>query len=77
MNNIGVPELFVLFLVAGGFVVLPTWKIFSKAGYPGILSLLILVPLLNVVVWCFLGFSEWPVLKELRVLRQGTLRPLS
>jgi hypothetical protein len=47
----------------------PFWKIFSKAGYPGIMSLAMLVPILNIVMLCFLGFSEWPVLKELTALR--------
>jgi len=46
------------------------WKIFSKAGYPGVLGLTMLVPLLNVIMVLFLAFSEWPVLKELEGLRR-------
>jgi hypothetical protein len=46
------------------------WKIFSKAGYPGVLGLTMLVPLLNVIMVLFLAFSEWPVLKELQGLRR-------
>lgn len=71
LRSIGLPELLVLLIVAG-FLVVPFWKIFSKAGYPGILSLAMLVPILNIVMWYFLGFSEWPVLKELKALRQST-----
>jgi hypothetical protein len=38
VNYFGLPEL--LFLRVGGIVIiLPLWKVFSKAGYPGSLSL--------------------------------------
>jgi uncharacterized membrane protein YhaH (DUF805 family) len=45
-------------------------KLFSKAGYPWALGLLILVPIANIVMLCYLAFADWPVLKELRQLRQ-------
>ena len=38
MRSIGFPELLVI-LIVGGLGIVPAWKIFSKAGYPGILSL--------------------------------------
>ncbi len=50
-----------------------TWiycKIFSKAGYCWALGLLTLVPIVNIVMLCVLGLGDWPVLKELRQLRQ-------
>ena len=71
MRSIGFPELLVI-LIVGGLGIVPAWKIFSKAGYPGVLSLAMLVPILNLVMYCFLAFSEWPVLKELDALRQKT-----
>ena len=71
LRSIGLPELLVL-LIFVAFLVVPFWKIFSKAGYPGILSLTMLVPILNIAMWFFLGFSEWPVLRELHALRQRT-----
>jgi hypothetical protein len=38
VNYFGVPEL--LFLLIGGvIIILPLWKVFSKAGHPGALSL--------------------------------------
>jgi hypothetical protein len=71
LRSIGLPELLIVFTVfAFPFLVLPFWKIFSKAGYPGIMGIAMLVPLLNVVMLFFLGFSDWPVLKELNTLRQ-------
>ena len=47
-------------LLVAAIVVLPFWRICTKAGYSGWLSLLILIPLANVVFVYFLGFSEWP-----------------
>jgi len=68
LRSSGLPELLVLIVVA--FLIVPFWKIFSKAGYPGIIGVLMLVPFLNLVLLFFLGFSDWPVLKELNALRQ-------
>jgi len=42
---------------------LPFWKICSKAGFPGWISLAILVPLLNIGLLFFLAFAEWPALR--------------
>jgi hypothetical protein len=39
------------------------WKIFSKAGYSGALSLLMIVPLVNLIVFIWFAFAQWPVLK--------------
>jgi hypothetical protein len=45
-------------------------KIFSKAGYCWAWGLLLLVPVANVIMAFVLAFGDWPVLKELRVLKQ-------
>lgn len=54
--------------VAGPFivavVVVPFWRIFAKAGFHGALSLLMLVPFVNVIMIFVLAFSEWPALKS-------------
>jgi uncharacterized membrane protein YhaH (DUF805 family) len=42
-------------------IVVPIWKICTKAGYSGWWSLLMLVPLANLGLLYFLGFSEWPL----------------
>ena len=42
-------------------LILPYWKIFAKAGFSGWLSLLMIVPLLNLVVLYYVAFSEWNV----------------
>lgn len=50
-------------LVAAVLAVIPAWKIVSKAGYNGAWSLLIFVPLVNLIMMYVFAFSEWPVEK--------------
>ena len=45
-------------------------KVFSKAGYCWALGLLILVPIANIVMAFYLAFADWPVLRELRQIKQ-------
>lgn len=47
-------------LVVGIIVVIPAWRICQRAGYPGWMGLLILVPLVNLFLLYFLAFSQWP-----------------
>ena len=44
--------------------------IFSKAGYCWALGLLMLVPIANIIMPLVLAFGDWPVRKELRLLKQ-------
>ena len=64
---------FVLVIVA--FTVFVYWKIVSKTGYHGALSLLMLVPIANLILLIVLAFSEWPIQKELKQLRAQLNRP--
>ena len=58
------------FYVMIAAVWLAAWvQIFSKAGYSGWLSLLTLVPVVNVIVLLWFAFSTWPVLERRRVPR--------
>ena len=45
------------------------WRIFSKAGYSGVLGLLMFVPIANIIVLLMLAFGTWPIEKEVRRLR--------
>ncbi len=54
-----------IMLAVVAFAVLVWWKIFSKAGYPGALGLLMLVPLVNLGMMAFLAFARWPIQEEL------------
>ncbi|KKL84533.1 hypothetical protein LCGC14_1963780 [marine sediment metagenome] len=60
----------VVFVVSAAIGLIIWCKLFSKAGYHWALGLLILVPIANIVVPFYLAFADWPVLKELRKLRQ-------
>ena len=40
-------------------VVIPFWKIFEKAGFAPALSLVMFVPVVNLVALYMLAFSEW------------------
>ncbi len=50
-------------LLISAIVALPFWRICTKAGYSGWLSLLVVIPVANVIFFYFLGFSEWPSLR--------------
>ncbi len=45
-------------------------KIFSRAGYCWALGLLMLVPIANIIMPFVLAFGDWPIQKELRLLKQ-------
>jgi energy-converting hydrogenase Eha subunit B len=47
------------------------WRIASKAGYNGALSLLMLVPLANIAIILMFAFGEWPIEAQLRAARGG------
>jgi hypothetical protein len=42
-------------------IVVPCWRIVGKAGYSGALSLLVLVPLVNIILLWVFAFSKWPI----------------
>lgn len=68
--GIGSYELLVILfaLVAGvlgtALTVISFWKICSKAGFPGPLSLLMIVPIANIILPLYIAFSDWPSLKQ-------------
>ncbi len=53
------------------FYIFLWWRILNKAGYPGPLSLLMIVPFGKIIITLVLAFSEWPQERELRLLRIG------
>ncbi len=50
-------------LLFSAIVVVPFWRICTKAGYSGWLSFLAVIPVANVFLVYFLGFSDWPSLR--------------
>ena len=45
-------------------------RIFSKAGYSWAFGLLMLLPMSEAIIPLILAFMDWPVCKELRLLKQ-------
>jgi MFS family permease len=81
-NPHDVAPLFILTFVA--FVILialiaaiiKTWiycMVFHKAGYGWAWGLLILVPIANIIIPFVLALGDWPVRKELRLLKQQSM----
>lgn len=53
-------------LLGGLLTVIPFWKICAKAGFPGPLALLMLVPIANFVLPFYIAFADWPALRQVR-----------
>ncbi|MGB7293805.1 MAG: hypothetical protein WBD99_16680 [Thermodesulfobacteriota bacterium] len=53
-----------MMLIFAVLIVIPFWFIFGKAGYSKWLSLLMVVPVVNIFTLYFLAFSAWPRLKK-------------
>jgi hypothetical protein len=49
----------VFILVILPVIILPYWKIFQKAGFTPALSILMLVPLVNLILLYYVAFSDW------------------
>jgi ABC-type maltose transport system permease subunit len=69
MQDVGRPEMLIIFLifvvVAIVLMLIPYWKIFGKAGFSPALSLLMLVPVVNIAMLYYLAFAEWPSLRQI------------
>ena len=61
-NGIGFAEIVMLGLAL--LVVVGWWKILSRVGYPGFLSLLLFVPIVNIVVFLLFAYLPWPIEDE-------------
>ncbi|HXO64667.1 MAG: hypothetical protein WAK94_17700 [Steroidobacteraceae bacterium] len=51
-------------LIAAVVGIIPFWRICNRVGHSPWLSLLMAVPLVNVIFIYFLAFSEWPSQKS-------------
>ena len=49
-----------LYVLIAIIFVVPFWKIFEKAGFTPALSLLMLIPIVNLVMIYYLAFAKWP-----------------
>lgn len=56
-----------LFMLLGiPLILVPVALICRKAGFSGWLSLLVPIPLINLLLLYFLAFADWPALRERR-----------
>lgn len=55
----------VFYLVIVVVMIVAYWKIWSKAGFNGAWSLLMLIPLANIIAFLYLAFAEWPIHKRM------------
>lgn len=54
-----------LFMLAGAVVVIvPVWKILQRLGYSPYLSLLVVLPFLNIGLLYYIAFTDWPVERD-------------
>ena len=66
-------EIGLLVFIAGFVVViLPYWRIFSKAGFNGWLGLAMIVPVVNIIMLYYLAFAQWPIEEELNRIGKGS-----
>lgn len=63
MNNMGLPGLLIL-LLYGAIIVVPFYQLWKRTGHNGWISLLMLVPLVNLIMLYVLAFKEWPALRR-------------
>ena len=51
-----------MFVLIGALItVIPFWKICDRVGLPAPLSLLMLVPLANIILPFYIAFTKWPI----------------
>src|SRR4029453_11209674 len=69
MDTLGFPELLIIItvIIIAGLTILPFWKIFTKAGFSGGMSLTQFIPLVKIIAFFFLAFADWPIRRDERV----------
>ena len=67
---------FLILLIITALLTMAFCKIFSRAGYCWAFGLLMLLPVVGAIITPFiLAFSDWPIQKELRKLKQQEEKP--
>jgi membrane glycosyltransferase len=51
------------------------WKIFSRLGYPGIMGLTMLIPVVNAVAFLWIAFLPWPIEDAMEEARSSSGQP--
>ena len=61
LGNLFTPLHLIIMLIIMVLVIVPYWHIFRKAGFAPALSLLMMIPMANLIMLYVLAFSEWKV----------------
>ena len=56
-------ELFGIILFSAA-IICPIWRIFQKAGFPKWLSLLTVIPVVDLIVLYYVGLAHWPAQRK-------------
>lgn len=59
MGGISIWQIFVIVVLFFAFI-FPMSRVFSKAGFHPAMSLLLLIPVINVVALYYLAYAKWP-----------------
>ena len=59
INNIGLPGILLL-VVYAAIVVVPFFQLWKRTGHSGWMSLLMILPLVNLIMLYVLAFKRWP-----------------
>jgi len=51
----------IMMLIFAVLLVLPFWKLWGRTGHSPWISLLMLIPMVNVIVLYVLAFKAWPI----------------
>lgn len=73
MFGMSVSSFMILLVIAVVFLA-GWWKIFSRAGYPGIMALAMLIPVVNAVAFLWIAFLPWPIEDQLEEIRNNSER---
>ena len=61
LSMVALMALLVVHLLFALLLIVPSWRIFERAGYSGLLSLFHLVPVIGpFIVMAILAFGDWP-----------------
>jgi hypothetical protein len=63
MSSAGISESLIMLLVAClcmSIIVVPFWRIATRAGHPGWYSLVAVIPVVNLIALYLFAFTRWP-----------------
>jgi len=63
MDTLSYTELIVV-IIAAIIILLPLWRICTKASFSPWLAILFFIPLVNLIMLYYLAFAEWPIIQS-------------